>query len=178
MAAFRRLAKRRDGAYGRAAMDGPLFMDAVITPNRSLTARGLVVLILVMTAVDAGMATLFVAIGAAPIPIFMGVGLVAAVVALVASRRAAARRERIQVTAAEVRVVLESARGAQTIWTSPTAFTRVSLAGGDEDDSRLHLHLSDRELAVARALSRRERRDFANALEGAIARARLGHFPV
>jgi uncharacterized membrane protein len=176
MAGFAHLAKRAAGAYVLPAMDGPLFLDAVITPNRSLTARGLVVLILVMTAVDAGMAALFVTMGAAPIPIFIGVGLVAAVVALVASRRAAARRERIQVTAAEVRVVLESARGAQTIWTSPTAFTRVCLAGEDEDDSRLHLHLSDRELAVARALTRRERRDFANALERAIARARLGHF--
>ncbi len=157
-------------------MDGPLFMDAVITPNRSLSARGLVALILAMTGMDAALATLFVAVGAAPIPIFIGVGLIAAVAALVASQRAAARRERIQVTATEVRVTLESARGAQTIWTSPTAFTRVSLAGEDEDDSRLHLHLSDRELAVARALSRRERRDFANALERAIARARLGHF--
>ena len=160
-------------------MDGPLFMDAVITPNRSLSARGLVTLILAMTALDAGLAALFVAMGAAPIPIFMGVGLIAAVVALVASHRAAARRERIQVTAAEVRVTLETRRGAQTVWTSPTAFTRVSLAGKEDDDEGgLHLRLSDRELAVARALSRRERRDFANALERAIARARLGHFHV
>ena len=159
-----------------AAMDGPLFMDAVITPNRSLTARGLVVLILVMTALDAGLATLFVAMGAAPIPIFLFVGLIAAVVALVISHRAAARRERIQVTAAEVRVVVESRRGAQTVWTSPTAFTRVAWAGEDDDEGRLHLRLSDRELAVARSLSRRERRDFATALEGAIARARSGRF--
>jgi len=158
------------------AMDGPLFMDAVITPNRSLSARGLVVLIAVMTALDAVMATLFVAMGAAPIPIFMGIALLAAVVALVASRRAATRRERIQVSAAEVRVVLESPGGPMTIWTSPTAFTRVFLAGDGDDDSRLELHLSDRELAVARALSRRERRDFAGALERAIARARVGHF--
>jgi len=159
-----------------AAMDGPLFMDAVITPNRSLTSRGLVALILVMTALDAGLATLFVALDAAPIPIFLGVGLIAAVVALVASHRAAARRERIQVTAAEVRVVVESRRGAQTVWTSPTAFTRVAWAGEDDDEGRLHLRLSDRELAVARSLSRRERRDFATALEGAIARARSGRF--
>ncbi|MGI9169845.1 MAG: DUF2244 domain-containing protein [Caulobacteraceae bacterium] len=158
-------------------MDGPLFMDAVITPNRSLSARGLVTLILAMTALDAGLATLFVALGAAPIPIFIGVGLVATAVALIAGQRAAARRERIQVTAAEVRVTMETRRGAQTVWTSPTAFTRVALAGDEGDDeSRLNLRLSDRELAVARALSRRERRDFARALERAIARARSGRF--
>ncbi|MEO8927388.1 MAG: DUF2244 domain-containing protein [Caulobacteraceae bacterium] len=159
-----------------AAMDAPLFMDAVITPNRSLTSRGLVVLILTMTALDGALAALFVAMGAAPIPIFLGVGLIAAVVALVASHRAAARRERIQVSAAEVRVTVESRRGAETVWTSPTAFTRVSLAGEDDDESRLHLRLSDRELAVARSLSRRERRDFAAALERAIERARSGRF--
>ena len=159
-------------------MDAPLFMDAVITPNRSLSARGLVALIVTITVLDAALASLFVTMGAAPIPIFMGLALVAAVVALVASHRAAARRERIQVTAAEVRVTLETRLGARTVWTSPTAFTRVSLAGGEEDEARLHLRLSDRELAVARALSRRERRDFATALESAIARARLGHFHV
>jgi uncharacterized membrane protein len=159
-------------------MDDPLFMDAVITPNRSLSARGLVALIVTMTVLDAALASLFVTMGATPIPIFMGVALVAALVALVASHRAAARRERIQVTAAEVRVTLESRLGARTVWTSPTAFTRVFLAGGEDDEAGLHLRLSNRDLAVARALSRRERRDFARALERAIERARLGHFQV
>ncbi len=44
-------------------MDGPLFMDAVITPHRSLSNRGAVVLISVVTAFDALLAVIFVAIG-------------------------------------------------------------------------------------------------------------------
>lgn len=103
-------------------------------------------------------------------------GLLAIVVALVASHRSGGLRERIQVSAAEVRVMRESARGGRVIWTSPTAFTWVSLAGDEDDKGGLQLRLSGRELSVAAALSRRERRDFARALERAIARARSGQF--
>jgi uncharacterized membrane protein len=174
MASFAPLAKGGPGAYCAGAMDGPLFMDAIITPHRSLSSRGVVVLIGVVTAFDALMAVIFVAMGAAPIPIFLGIGLFAVIVALVASNRAAMRRERILVSAAEVRVLKEDRGAQELVWVSPTAFTRVSLADEDDDESALHLHLSDRALPVAQALSRRERRDFARALERAIWRARVG----
>jgi uncharacterized membrane protein len=70
--------------------------------------------------------------------------------------------------------MLETPRGAHTVWLSPTAFTRVALIGGDADETGLELRLSDRAVAVARALSCSERRDFANALDEAIRRARAG----
>jgi uncharacterized membrane protein len=155
-------------------MDGPLYMDAVITPHRSLSRRGFIVLISVLTAINTATAAVFLAMRAAPVPLFLGLDLIAVVVAFVASRRAALKRERIQVTTAEVRVVLESPKGEHTIWQSPTAFTRVALVGPDEDDADLQLRLSDRALGVARALTRSERRDFAVALERAIRRARTG----
>jgi uncharacterized membrane protein len=166
------LAKRTSGAYAAQPMQGPLFMDAVITPHRSLTPRGAMALIGAVTFFDAAMALMFVAIGAAPIPIFLGIGLFAMIVALVVSNRAAMRRERILVSAAEVRVVTQVRGAEQLVWVSPTAFTRVSLADGD-DETSLRLHLSDRALPVAQALSRRERREFARALEAAIRRARV-----
>jgi uncharacterized membrane protein len=155
-------------------MDGPYFMDAVITPHRSLSPRGFIVLICVLTAINAVSAAFFLCIGAGPIPIFLGLDLLAVIIALAASNRAAARDERVQVTASEVRVMLRSARGERMVWTSPTAFTRVALLGqaGEEDD--LRLQLSGRELRVARALSRPERLAFAKALDQAIRRARTG----
>jgi uncharacterized membrane protein len=155
-------------------MDGPLYMDAVITPHRSLSRRGFIILISVLTAINTATAAVFLAMRAAPVPLFLGVDLIAIVVAFIASRRAALKRERIQVTAAEVRVVLETPKGEHTVWQSPTAFTRVALVGPDEDDADLQLRLSDRALGVARALTRSERRDFAVALERAIRRARIG----
>jgi len=169
------LAKSRHGAYGGQAMQGPLFMDAVITPHRSLTPRGAMALIGAVTVFDAAMAVIFVAMGAAPIPIFLGIGLFAMVIALIVSNRTAMRRERILVSAVEVRVVKEERGAEQLVWVSPTAFTRVSLSDGEDDDeAALHLHLSDRALPVAQALSRRERLEFAQALEAAIRRAKAG----
>lgn len=155
-------------------MEKLVFMDAVITPHRSLSNRGFVILIGVMTAINVASAGFFLWIGAGPIPIFLGLDLLAVVIALMASNRAAIRHERIQVTAAEVRVVLQSPKGEETVWVSPTAFTRVALVGqaGDEDD--LQLRLSNKVLRVARALSRPERLAFAEALDEAIWRARSG----
>lgn len=155
-------------------MDGPLYMDAVITPHRSLSRKGFIILISVLTAINTATAIVFLAMRAAPVPLFLGLDLIAIVVAFIASRRAALKRERIQVTAAEVRVVLETPKGEHMVWQSPTAFTRVALVGPDEDDADLQLRLSDRALGVARALTRSERRDFAVALERAIRRARTG----
>ena len=155
-------------------MDGPLYMDAVITPHRSLSRKGFIVLISVLTAINTATAMVFLAMRAAPVPLFVGLDLIAVVVAFIASRRAVLKRERIQVTTAEVRVVLETPKGEHTVWQSPTAFTRVALVGPDEDDADLQLRLSDRAVGVARALTRSERRDFAVALERAIRRARTG----
>jgi uncharacterized membrane protein len=155
-------------------MDGPLYMDAVITPNRSLSRRGFIILISVLTAINVVTASVFVALGAGPVPIFLALDVLAVAIAFAVSRRAARRVERIQVSAREVRVLTQTPSGAHTIWSSPTAFTRVALIGEAEDETDLRLRLSGRELAVARSLSRRERLDFSAALDGAIVRARTG----
>jgi uncharacterized membrane protein len=155
-------------------MDGPFFMDAVITPHRSLSQRGFLALIGALTAINTATAILFVKMGAAPVPIFLGLDVAAVIFAFLASRRAATRRERVQVTASQIRVVLETAQGTETLWLSPTAFTRVHLEGEAEDETDLQLRLSNRGIAVARALSRPERLEFAKALDRAIMRARAG----
>lgn len=157
-----------------SGMEGPYYMDAVITPHRSLSRRGFIILISVLTGINTLTALLFVWLHAIPVPLFIGLDVIAIIVALIASRRAARNLERVQVTSSEVRVVRETPKGAHTIWLSPTAFTRVALVGEDEDYQDLQIRLSDRGVAVARALTRSERRDFAVALERAIRNARAG----
>jgi uncharacterized membrane protein len=157
-------------------MDGPYFMDAVITPHRSLSSRGIIILIGVLTVINAVSAAFFLAIGAGPIPIFLGLDVLAVIIAFSASNAAAGRTERVQVTATEVRVLRQSPREALTVWVSPTAFTRIALIGGPGGDGDLRLRLSDREIAIARALSRPERLAFAKALDLAVWRARTGLF--
>jgi uncharacterized membrane protein len=155
-----------------APMAWPIYMDAVITPNRSLSQRGFIVLISVITAANCASAAVFVAMGATLVPIFLGVDLLAVVVAFICSFQAARNVERIQITAREVRVTYETPRWSKVVWESPTAFTRVDLETEDERAVELRLALSGRQVAVAAALSPGERAQFARALEQAIHTAR------
>lgn len=153
-------------------MARPLYMDAVITPNRSLTQRGFIVLISIITVANCASAAVFIAMGASLVPVFLGLDLAAVVVAFLVSFRAARRVERVQVSAREVVITHETPRWSKVVWESPTAFTRVAV---DEDDDRVtgvRLSLSGRETPVAAALSPGERADFARALENAIWEAR------
>ncbi|HEY3695477.1 DUF2244 domain-containing protein [Phenylobacterium sp.] len=153
-------------------MNPALYMDAVITPNRSLSPRGFVVLISVVTALNCLSAAVFVAMGASLVLVFLVLDVAAVAVAFMASFRAARQVERVQVTAREVRVTRETARWSQVVWESPTAFTRVAMEVEDERVVDVRLALSGRDLPVAAALSPPERAEFAKALQKAISVAR------
>jgi uncharacterized membrane protein len=153
-------------------MARPFYMDAVITPNRSLSERGFIVLIGVVTVANCASAAVFIAMGATFVPIFLGIDVLAVLIAFMASFRASQRVERVQVTARDVRVTQETPRNSILVWESPTAFTRVRVETEDERTVGLKLLLSGRELAVAAALSPGERAEFAHALETAIWEAR------
>jgi uncharacterized membrane protein len=165
-------AKAVSGRILRAAMVRPLYMDAVITPNRSLSERGFVVLISVVTLANVASAAVFLAMGATLVPIFLGLDLLAVFVAFLVSFQAVKTIERVQVSAREVRVVRETPREAVVIWESPTAFTRVWVEREADRAVELKLALSGREVPVAAALSPKERAEFAQALERAIWEAR------
>lgn len=154
-------------------MNWPLFMDAEIRPNRSLSERGFVILITVITAANVACAAVFVNIGAHFVLPFLGLDLAAIVVAFLASFRASRIIERVQVSAAAIKITYETPKAVRLVWESPTAFTRV-ISESDAEDRMLALRLalSGRETAVAVALSPGERRQFAQALEDAIWRAR------
>ncbi len=155
-------------------MDGPLFLDQAFAANPPLTSRGFIVLISALTAINAGSAAAYLWIGARTAPIFIALDLAAVVAAFVAGANSTRKRERVQVSATEVRVVLETPRGATMLWTSPTAFTQVALVGEGDDKGELRLRLSGREFPLGRGLSRRERQSFSRSLDAAIDRARTG----
>jgi uncharacterized membrane protein len=67
---------------------------------------------------------------------------------------------------------IEVERRDVTVWSSPTAFTRVALEHAEEPArSRVALRLSGRATTVADVLSPRERAAFAEALQRAVADA-------
>jgi uncharacterized membrane protein len=158
-------------------MDARLHLDAVLTPNRSLSRTGLYVLLGVLALFNILVAVLFLAMGAKPIPIFLGFDFLAVLLAFHLSYRQARRRERVQVSADEVRVVHEVGAQKRTVWRSPTAFTRVMVEARDQPELRVTLALSRRRLVVAGQISPQERADFADALEAAIRSARAERHP-
>ena len=148
-------------------------MDAEIRPNRSLSERGFIILITVVTLANVVSAAVFVHMGAHYVLPFLGVDVMAVVVAFMASYRSGRVIERVQVSPSQVRITRESPRETMIVWESPTAFTRVTTERDEEDRVlSLRLALSGRETHVAAALSPGERREFAVALEDAIWRAR------
>jgi len=153
-------------------MSEPVYMDAEIRPNRSLSERGFIVLISIVTAANVASAAVFVKLGATFVPIFLGVDLLAVLVAFLVSFQAGKRIERVRVTSRDVRVLQETPKWSRVIWESPTAFTRVRVEKDEGRAVALKLALSGRELDVAVALSPRERAEFAQALERAIWRAK------
>jgi uncharacterized membrane protein len=158
-------------------MDARLHLDAVLTPTRSLPRAGLFVLLGVLGLFNILLAILFLVMGAWPAPIFLGVDFLAVLLAFHLSYRQARRRERVQVSADEVRVVHEVGAQKRTVWRSPTAFTRVMVEAKGQPEVRVTLALSRRRLVVAGQVSPQERTVFADALEAAIRSARAERYP-
>jgi uncharacterized membrane protein len=162
-------------------MDGPptarLYLDEVIAPTRSLPKRGFAILMAVVIALNAIVAILMLSLGAAPIPIFLGLDVLAVTVAFRVSYDQARRQERVQVSADQVRVTRDTLAGPRAVWTSPTAFTRVDLYRSGHYGAEVMLSLSGRRMAIAKALGPKERAALAEALEEAIRQARAERYP-
>lgn len=141
-----------------------LYMDAVITLNRSLSPAGFKVLFGFVVAVNVLFAIFLFSLGAWPAPMFLGLDVLLVWLAFRASFRAAERAERVQVSAQEVTVLHDG----RTVWRSPTAFTRVDVEEIGEDQRRVRLRLSARAFTVAKSLGHLERAAFAVALQDAI----------
>jgi uncharacterized membrane protein len=157
-------------------MPALLHLDAVLTPTRSLPKAGLYALLGALAAVNLAVAGLFLAMGAKPVPIFLGLDFLAVLIAFHFSYRQARQSERVQVSSDEVHVMHEIGGRRRTVWRSPTAFTRVSVAAPGEPEAQVSLHLSGKSLILAGRLSPQERTDFAEALEAAIKSARAERY--
>ncbi|HET9160590.1 MAG TPA: DUF2244 domain-containing protein [Caulobacteraceae bacterium] len=151
---------------------GALYMDAVITPNRSLSQRGIVVIVVAMGVMSLIPMTFAIILGAPFPPMFLGLDVLGVWLALRIATRRKTAPERVLVSSEAVRVLM----GEKPVWSSPTAFTRVDVEG-EGDELRVWLRLSRKSLAVAQALSPGERGEFADALKDAVRDARAERHP-
>lgn len=146
---------------------GALYMDAEITPARSLSKRGLWVVMGITIAMAAIPAIYFTLLGAHLVLPFLGIDVLALWYAFHVMKKNV-RAERVRVSAEAVEVL----RNDERVWSSPTAFTRV-----EEYETAVRLMFSRRRTSVAKALSPEERSAFARALDDAIRAARRERYP-
>ena len=104
--------------------------------------------------------------------IAQGLDVLAVWLAFRASYRQSLRRERVQVSADEVRVIREEGDRAETVWASPTAFTRVALEPRGRYAPEVAIRLSRKAVTVGRSLGPKQRSELAQAIETAIRSAR------
>lgn len=150
-----------------ADAEGPLFMDAVLTPHRSWSAGAFKWMLIAVIGVNAAVAAFFVAQGAFPVAGFLGLDVLALWLAFRANYRAGRCAERVQVGGEEVRLTRRDAKGREDQWRASLLFARVS-----RDQSGVIIRAGRGAMRVASFLSPPERKDFAAALDEALWRAR------
>src|SRR5215831_1101259 len=150
----------------------PTLFSAIITPHRSLSGAGfLLVMALVGTLSFIG-GMFFFLLGAWPVVGFLGLDVLLVYWAFRASYRTAAAFEEVTVTASELRVRRVSHRGHVAEWTLNPVWTQLQREKHEEFGLlRLFLVSRGRRLAVAGFLSPREKESFATALAAALSEA-------
>jgi uncharacterized membrane protein len=147
-------------------------LNVEIRPHRSLSDRGLIILISVITAINCVTAAVFLSIGATLVPIFLALDVVAVAVAFAVSFASARRIERVVVTETRVRLLQETPRRRVLVWEGPTAFTRLTSEIEDDRIVELRLTVSGRNALVGRALGPKAREELRRRLEAALEQAR------
>ena len=155
-----------------------IYMDAVLTPNRSLSPRAFTIVMAIVGGMSfiAGLA--FVSMGAFPVIGFFGIDALAIWLAFRWSHRAQQQKTRVKITADTVQLVHEQPGQAIREATIPTAFARVKLEFPERRPSELQLAYQQQAWVIGRFLTPGERKTLKTALENAIHKARLERHPV
>ena len=152
----------------------PLF-SAVITPHRSLSGYGFLVLMVAIGLVSFAAGILFLLLGAWPVFGFFGLDVLLIYWAFRINYRAALAYEEVMVTASELRVRKVSHRGAAAEWCFNPLWVQLDREEHVEFGiERLFLVARGRKLTIAGCLSPPEKETFAAALGAAISAAKRG----
>jgi uncharacterized membrane protein len=153
----------------------PEIFSAVITPHRSLTPRGFLILMLCLGALSFVSGVIFVSIGAWPVFGFFGLDVLLVYFAFRANFRAARAYEQVRVTPSELTVRKVSRRGGVREWTLNPLWVRLERIVHEEFGiERLFLVSRGQRLTIAAALSPNEKASFASALANALGEAKRG----
>lgn len=153
----------------------PTLFSAIITPHRSLSAKGFVLVMALVGGMSFIGGMFFFWMGAWPVIGFLGLDVALVYWAFRANYRAAAAFEEVTVTPTELKLRRVSHRGEVAEWTLNPLWTQLDRER-HEDFGLLKLFLVSRgrRLPVAGFLSPKEKESFAAALSAALGEARRG----
>lgn len=146
--------------------------NAILTPYRSLSPAGFVLLMVLVGSISFGIGFYFLILGAWPIFGFMGLEVLLVYVAFKLNYRAAREYETVELSPQLLKLTKVDPKGRAQSFDFNPYWVRVGL--NEEHDGRTILWLAShgRELVFGHFLSDDERREFAEALSLALTNAR------
>jgi uncharacterized membrane protein len=153
-----------------------LLFEAVITPHRSLSRRGVMAVAGALIGLGAGVSTLFWWLGAWPVAGFNGADLLLAAALLRHNARDRRESEVLRLTGSTLLIIRTGRAGARQECALPASWLRVDLAERPGRVPALILTTRDAREEVAVRLGEREKRDLAASLAAALHAARYPRF--
>jgi uncharacterized membrane protein len=155
--------------------DEPTIFSAVLTPHRSLSRKGFLWLMLVLSAISFATGMVFLLAGAWPVFGFCGLDVLLVYWAFQVSFRRAKAYEQVTVTPSELTVRKVSHRGRISEWTLNPLWVRLDrVVHAEFGIERLFLVSHGRQLPIAAFLGPQEKESFAHALAAALGEAKRG----
>jgi uncharacterized membrane protein len=153
----------------------PTLFSAIITPHRSLSGTGFLVVMGLVGGLSFIGGLVFFLLGAWPVVGFLGFDVLLVYWAFRANYRAAAAFEQVTVTPSELRLRRVSHRGNVAEWTLNPVWTKLDRESHEEFGLlRLFLVSRGHRLSIAGFLSPKEKESFAAALSAALGEAKRG----
>jgi uncharacterized membrane protein len=153
----------------------PTLFSAILTPHRSLSAPGFLLLMVLIGGLSFAAGMTFLLMGAWPVLGFFGLDVLLIYLAFRINYRAATAFEQVWVTASELKVRKVTHRGEVSEWTLNPLWVRLDREEHEEFGiQRLFLVSRGRRLPIATFLPPEEKASFASALAAAIGEAKRG----
>jgi uncharacterized membrane protein len=153
----------------------PTIFSAIITPHRSLSSTGFLVVMLLVGGISFVGGVVFLIVGAWPVVGFLGLDVLLVYWAFRVNYRAAAAYEEVTVTPSELLVRKVSHRGEVAEWTLNPVWAQLDRETHEEFGiERLFLVSHGKRLPIAGFLGPKEKESFASALAIALGEAKRG----
>ena len=153
----------------------PTLFSAILTPHRSLSMRGFLIVMTLVGGVSFAAGVTFLLMGAWPVFGFFGLDVLLIYLAFRANYRAATAFEQVSVTPSELHVRKVTHRGRVSEWTLNPLWVKLEREVHEEFGiERLFLVSQGRKLPIAAFLPPSEKESFAAALAVALSEARRG----